>query len=110
MGHCPVDLLDDLALVLAEVRTWPHVVERKPAVFYVGREPFLHFHLLAGARRRGDIKGREGWMQVDLPRPSPVARRRAFLREIRARYEERASPGSGAGPGCRRRARASPAP
>lgn len=64
MAHCPIELLDDVADVVAEVRTWAAVVERKPAVFYVRREPFLHFHLLAGARRRADIRSRAGWIQI----------------------------------------------
>jgi hypothetical protein len=86
VAHCPPELLDDLAEVLALVRTWADVVEKKPGVFYVRREPFLHFHLLAGSRRRADVKTRAGWEQFDLPRPTSSARRRAFLREVAARY------------------------
>ncbi|MBI1734165.1 MAG: hypothetical protein HYR51_03230 [Candidatus Rokubacteria bacterium] len=82
-------LLDDLADVLAEVRTWPQVVEKKPGVFYVRREPFLHVHWLRGDRRRGDVKGRNDWAQLDLPRPVTAARRRALMRELRARYREK---------------------
>lgn len=89
VAYCPLELLDDLADVLAEVRTWTDVVEKKPGVFYVGREPFLHFHWLSGARRRGDIKGRTDWAQLDLPRPVSAARRRALVRELRARYREK---------------------
>ena len=87
--RCPPGLLDDLAGVLAELRTWAGVVEQKPGVFYVGREPFLHFHLAAGGRRHADVKGTEGWAPFDLPHPAPATRRRAFLRELRARYAER---------------------
>ena len=90
MGFCPPELLEDLADILAEVRTWPGIVERKPAIFYVGREPFLHFHWLSGRRRRGDIKGRAGWTQLDLPQPLTVARRRALVRALRTHYREKA--------------------
>jgi hypothetical protein len=86
--HCPADLLDDLDHVLAEVRTWPGVVERKAGVFYVRREPFLHFHLIAG-RRRADVKGANDWTQLDLARPASAAGRRALLKQLRASYAEK---------------------
>jgi len=89
VAHCPPELLDDLADLLAEVRSWAGVVEKKAGVFYVRRQPFLHFHLVAGGRRRADVKGRAGWVQVDLPRPASATRRRALLRELRARYGEK---------------------
>ena len=82
-------LLDDLADLLAEVRTWAGVIEKKPNVFYVRRQPFLHFHLVQGGRRRADVKGRTSWVQLDLPRPISTTRRRAFLRELRTRYGEK---------------------
>jgi hypothetical protein len=86
MAYCPPELLDDLADLLAEVRTWAWVIERKPNVFYVRRQPFLHFHLVEGRRRRADVKGRTGWVQLDLPRPLSTTRRRAFLRELRTHH------------------------
>ena len=94
MAHCPPELLDDLGDVLARVRAWDGVVEKKPGVFYVRRQPFLHFHLVDGGRRRADIKGREGWVQVFLPPPVSSAKRRAFLREVRRRYGERSVAGN----------------
>jgi hypothetical protein len=95
VAHCPPELLDDLAPLLAELRTWARVVEKSPGVFYVGREPFLHFHLLAGDRRRADVKGRTSWVEVDLPRPASATRRRALLRELRKRHREKAGERSG---------------
>ena len=89
MAHCPPELLDDLTDVLAELRTWAGIIEKKPGVFYARREPFLHFHLVEGGRRRADIKGRTTWVQLDLPRPVSATKRRAFLRELRARYREK---------------------
>src|SRR6266536_2576889 len=89
--RCPPELLRDVADVIAEVRGWPGIVEKKPAVLYLRREPFLHFHLVEGARRRADIKSREGWIQIDLPHPLSATRRRAFLRELRRRYREKAT-------------------
>lgn len=91
MHSCPPDRLDDVAALLAEVRTWPGVVEKKPFVFYVRGQPFLHFHLLEGDRRRADIKGRKDWTQIDLPRPIRAADRRTLLAELRRRYQEKST-------------------
>ena len=89
MAHCPPALLDDVADVLAEVRTWPGVVETSLGVFYARRQPFLHFHLVEGKRRRADVKGRAGWISLDLPRPISPTKRRAFLRLLGTRYREK---------------------
>ncbi len=89
MAYCPPELLDDLTDVLAEVRTWAGVIEKKPGVFYVRNQPSLHFHLVDGGRRRADVKGRTDWAQLDLPRPVSMTRRRLFLRELRTRYAEK---------------------
>jgi hypothetical protein len=83
-------MLDDLAGSLADVRAWAGVIEKRPGVFYAHKQPFLHFHLLAGGRRRADVKGHANWVQVDLPRPVTATRRRALFRELRIRYSERA--------------------
>ena len=113
MVHCPPALLDDIADVLADLRGWPGIVEKSPGVFYARRNPFLHFHLIKGGlikgglikdglikdglikdgpveggRRRADVKGRAGWISLDLPRPISAAKRRAFLRLLGARYRE----------------------
>ncbi len=87
MAHCPSELLDDLDDLLSEVRAWARVNEKTPSVFYVRWQPFLHFDLVDGGRRRADVMGRAGWVQIDLPRPLSAARRRAFLREFRLRHE-----------------------
>jgi hypothetical protein len=88
MAHCPPALLDDIADVLADLRAWPGVVEKSPGVFYARRNPFLHFHLVEGGRRRADIKGRAGWASLDLPHPISAAKRRAFMRLLGERYRE----------------------
>ena len=88
MAHCPPAMLADLVAVLAEVRGWAGVREDKPGVFYVRRQPFLHFHLMKDGRRRGDIKGSRGWISLDLPRPISATRRQALRRELRRQYRE----------------------
>jgi hypothetical protein len=89
MAHCPPALLNDIADVLADLRRWPGIVEKSPGVFYARRQPFLHFHLVEGGRRRADVKGRSGWTSLDLPRPISPTKRRAFLRLLEARYREK---------------------
>jgi hypothetical protein len=89
MAYCPPEMLDDLRDVLSAVRGWSGIIEKKPGVFYVGSQPFLHFHLLREGRRRADIKGCTEWIHIDLPHPLSAARRRAFLRDLRARYAEK---------------------
>ena len=103
--HCPPELLDDLAPLLAEVRTWIGVIEEKPNVFYLRGQPLLHFHLRKTGQRRGDVKGRDGWAQFDLPRSMSAAGRRAFLREVRVRFEERGERSRGATSGSNARPR-----
>ena len=92
MAHCPPALLADVASVLAEVRTWPGVAETRPCVFYLKRQPFLHFHLLAGGtRRRADVKSLRGWVSIELPAKVTERGRRALGHELRRRYGERVS-------------------
>ena len=90
MASCPPELPEDLADVFADVRTWVGVIEKRPGVFYAQRQPFLHFHLLEGRRRRADGKGRTTRTQLDLPWPFSATRRRALVRELRIRYGEQA--------------------
>ena len=90
MAYCPPELLDDLVGLFTNVRTWAGVTEKRPGVYYAGNQPFLHFHLLAGGRRRADIKGHTKWVQLDLPRPLTETRRRALVRELRMRFGEKA--------------------
>jgi hypothetical protein len=86
VAHCPPELLDDLRGLFAEVRRWSGVTEKSPGVFAVRRAPFLHFHRQADGRRRADLKGRRGWIPLELPHPLSATRQRAFLRELRRQY------------------------
>ena len=87
MARCAPELLDDLADLFAELRTWDGVVEKGGGTFYLKRKPLLHFHATA-ATRRADVKRGDAWVEIDLPRPAPVARRRALLRELRGAWRE----------------------
>jgi hypothetical protein len=60
MAHCPLAMLTDVDDLLTAVRPWPDVIEKRPGVFYLRREPFRHFHLFPGPRRRADVKGKRG--------------------------------------------------
>lgn len=89
MARCTPEMLTDLASLLAELRSWPRVVERRPLVFYVGSEPLLHFHALADGRRRADVKTRSTWLEVELPRPLPGAVAGALRSALRGSYHDR---------------------
>jgi hypothetical protein len=95
MAYCPPELLVDLVDLFASVRTWAGVVGKRTGVFDARNQPFLHFHLLAGGRRCADVKGHTDWVRLDLPRPIPAARRRALVRELRMRCDEKAEGKSG---------------
>ncbi len=80
--------LTDLDDVLSEVRSWTGIDDRGGGTFYLYRRPFLHFH--AGRdRRRADVRGPEGWIEIELPEPVPAAARRRFVAVLRAEYANR---------------------
>lgn len=107
MARCPLALLDDLVDVLDDVRGWVGVVEKKPGVFYASRQPFLHFHLRADGRRRADVRAREGWIALELPRPLSERRRLDLRRELRRRYADRGGSKSSGLSGRKSRSKAS---
>ena len=39
MAHCPPELLDDIAGLIAEVLAWPDVVEKSPGVLWRAASP-----------------------------------------------------------------------
>lgn len=87
MGHAAVDALADLEECFAEIRTWPAVREPKPAVFYVKRTPFLHFHVDAAGERWADARDGATWREhIAIPAGAPAASRRRFLRDVRRCY------------------------
>ena len=86
MAHCPPELLDDVADLLADLGSWPGIVQKSRGVFYLRRQPFLHFHLLEGGRRCADIKGANGWNRLDLPRPVSATKRTLLLRALRRHH------------------------
>lgn len=90
MAHCPPELLDDLADVLATIRGWPGVREKKLGVYYLRRTPLLHFHALVQGRVADSRDGRDWGERMALPYPASPGGRRAFLREMRQRYERTA--------------------
>jgi len=93
-----INLIGSLVLVFfnGALRVWPmvglNVVLSVINVFYLRRQPFLHFHLLSDGRRRADVKTHPGWSQLDIPRPISAARRLTLLRALRAVHRHDASP------------------
>jgi len=89
MGHAGRDELRDIADVLTALRRLPDVVERSPGVFYLRREPFLHFHTRAGERCT-DAKAGDTWgPRIPLPIGAGARQKAAFLKQVRARHAAR---------------------
>ena len=88
MARFDLARLDDIARVLGDVRGWPGVEERSPATFYLRKQPFLHFHVGRDSRR-ADVKGADGWIQVDLPEPAPPGTATRLQRLLRDEYSRR---------------------
>lgn len=83
MAHCPYAMLADLEEVLARVRTFEHVVEKSPGVFYVKRLPFLHFHVNKDGDRWADCRRGKSWgPPLPIHPPSTAAARKAFLKAV----------------------------
>ena len=75
--------LSDLQDGLDMFRSWDGIEDRGGGTFYLRRKPFLHFH--AGRdHRRADVRGPEGWTEVDLPEPSSAAARRRLVKALLA--------------------------
>jgi len=90
MAHCPPEQLGDLADVLAALRCWEGVSEAKPGIFYLGRTPFLHFHLKDG-RRWADARDGADWGEpIEIPLGSRPRQRAAFLATVSAYYRNTA--------------------
>jgi hypothetical protein len=84
------DRLHDLQGILDDVRGWEGIEDRGGGTMYVRRQPFLHFH--AGKHgRRADVRGVDGWVEVNLPEPIPPAVRRHLLTVLHDAYAERTS-------------------
>ncbi|HYE78853.1 MAG TPA: hypothetical protein VEI97_12785 [bacterium] len=88
MAHCPYDRLADLEPALAEIRTWDHIREASPGVFYIRRTPFLHFHV-KGDTRWADARHGTNWgPPIDIPEGASPRACKAFLASVRDCYVE----------------------
>lgn len=87
MGHTkPQDLLDVQEL-LAQVRSWEHIREKSPNVFYYKSKPFLHFHDKAGRRWADVLEGGAWGPEVELPFRASAKLKATFLKEALRRYK-----------------------
>lgn len=83
MAHCPYDLLTDISGALDRLRTLPGIVERKPGIFYIKGDGFLHFHIKDG-ERWADVKPKRGggWERIPLPLNANAAAVGRFTRAV----------------------------
>jgi hypothetical protein len=80
--------VDEVEDILEGLRRLPELTEVKPAVFYVKRTPFLHFHESATARGVDVRDGKDWGERIELPvgRVSKTASAK-FLREVKRRLQ-----------------------
>ena len=88
MAHCPANRLDDVRALLAEIARWPEIEERKPGIFYLKRDAFLHFHVDREDRRWADVRDGKSWgAELDLAFGASAPAQARFRREPRRRYQ-----------------------
>ncbi len=88
MGHASPEELADLAPLLERVRTWEHVRETAPNVFYVKRVPFLHFHT-KDRKRWADARCGASWgPQLVIPFEASAKERAAFAKAVERYHRE----------------------
>ena len=89
MAHAKPSDLKDLQAALDEVRAWPRIKERSPNIFYLGPNPFLHFHT-DGARLWADAKKPDGdWAEIPATTKTQRAKLLATIKSHYARLAER---------------------
>jgi hypothetical protein len=89
MAHCPPERLVDLAATLAQIATWPDIIQKSPGVFYLKRVPFMHFHV-KGDRRWADCREGTDWGE---PIEAPLGLSQAdFLARVQRAYEATRQP------------------
>jgi hypothetical protein len=78
--------MDEVRDILQGLRRLPELDEVKPAVFYVKRKPFLHFHESPTARGVDVRDGKDWGERIELP-IGHVSRTAStkFLREVKKR-------------------------
>ncbi len=65
MKHATSEAFEQITSLLSGLRRLPHMVERRPGVFYVRGKAFLHFHA-DPAGIFADIKVRNDWKRFAL--------------------------------------------
>jgi hypothetical protein len=87
MAHCSFDQLDDLKILLNEIRTIPKIKEVKPGIFYLKSRGFLHFHINKENERWADIHDGKTWGDpVPLPFNPSKKEQLNFLKIVKERH------------------------
>jgi hypothetical protein len=86
MAHCPFEKLSDIALVLESIRMLPAIKEKKPGIFYIGSQSFLHFHIKEN-RRWADARDGSGWgKEIEIPLGPNRLQTNEFMNEVIRRH------------------------
>ena len=88
MGRCSYEKLKSFEPALEKIRELENIVEPKPGIFYIKRNPFLHFHEKE-EKIWADIKDGKNWGEPIII-PEKVTRKfiTSFVKEVHRRYLE----------------------
>jgi hypothetical protein len=90
MAHIQYSELNDLEPLLEQVRALHKLVEKKPGIFYLKNQAFLHFHVSKDGRRYAHARGPGEWQELDAPKPFSAAKQKKFLGEVKKNYDAQA--------------------
>ena len=67
MARCPYEKIESLSPAFLEIKKLPLITEKKPGIFYIKSNGFLHFHI-EDEHIWADVKDKDGfWIKVDVP-------------------------------------------
>jgi hypothetical protein len=87
MAHCPYDQLLDMEEALDKIRKQPLLKEKKPGIFYIKNQSFLHFHIKDDRRWADARDGKQWGPQIDLPFNASKKIVQNFITEVKRKYE-----------------------
>lgn len=83
MAHCPFALLEDLTDALDRLRRLDGMVERKPGIFYIKSDGFLHFHIKGETRCAHVKQSKRGkWLELPIPLNATAKEKAGFVAAV----------------------------
>lgn len=86
MGHTRYQDLKDLEKELSYIRKLDRIQEKKPGVFYLKSQAFLHFHDKDGIRW-ADVKENGKWKKLEINFKATQKQKKEFLKKVLSSYQ-----------------------